>query len=109
MIHLKGFSSSCASGIVWIETTDTTRITMATQVKKCFSSYNLIVYVKDEGGNLSTFAWTFTSMVKCTDLALATPWQGYYFGHAFNKACEYALNGTNVYVDFHEVKYLKAT
>jgi hypothetical protein len=48
-------------------------------------------------------------MVKCTDLALATPWQGYYFGHAFNKACEYALNGTNVYVDFHEVKYLKAT
>jgi hypothetical protein len=48
-------------------------------------------------------------MVKCVPLALATPWQRNYFGHAFNKACEYALNGTNVYVDFHEVKYLKAT
>jgi hypothetical protein len=48
-------------------------------------------------------------MVKCVPLALATPRQGYYFGHAFNKACEYVLNGTHVYVDFHEVKYLKAT
>jgi hypothetical protein len=48
-------------------------------------------------------------MVKCVLLALATPWQGYNFGHAFNKACKYVLNGTNVYVDFHEVKYLKAT
>jgi len=48
-------------------------------------------------------------MVKCVFLALATPWQGYYFGQAFNKTCVYALNGTNVYVDFHEVKYVKAT
>jgi len=48
-------------------------------------------------------------MVKCVPLALATPWQGYNFGHVFNKTCEYVLNGTNVYVDFHEVIYLKAT
>jgi hypothetical protein len=39
------------------------------QFKDLLSSYNLleklIVYGKDEGGNLSTLARAFTSMVKC--------------------------------------------
>jgi hypothetical protein len=42
------------------ETTDTIRVVMAAQVRDFMVSYNLlkklIAYVKDEGGNLSTFA-----------------------------------------------------
>jgi hypothetical protein len=42
------------------ETIDTTRIAMVAQVKDLLSSYDLldklIAYVKDDDGNLSTFA-----------------------------------------------------
>jgi hypothetical protein len=42
------------------ETIDTTKIAMVTQVKDLLSTYNildkLIGYVKDDDGNLSTFA-----------------------------------------------------
>jgi uncharacterized membrane protein YccF (DUF307 family) len=58
----------------------------------------LIVYMKDEGGNLSTLAWAFTSMVKCVSLALTIPWQGSCFEHVLNKAHPYAYNDTNLLV-----------
>ncbi len=84
---------------------------MATQVRDLMAFYNLlekwVAYVKD-GGNLSTLAWTRTFAVSCTPLALSIPWQGSCFGHAFNKACQYACNDTNVCVGFHEAN-LKGT
>jgi hypothetical protein len=46
----------------------------------------VVEYVKDEGGNLSTLAKALTSIEICTPLAFKFPWQGNYFGHAFNKA-----------------------
>ncbi len=52
----------------WLfETTNTIGVVMATKVKGLLSSYNLleklITYMKDESGNLSTLAWTFTFIV----------------------------------------------
>jgi hypothetical protein len=49
------------------KTINMSEIAMVVQVKDFLSSYNLlnklIAYVKDEGGNLSTFAQAFTSIV----------------------------------------------
>ncbi len=60
------------------ETTDTIRVVMAAQVRDFMVSYNLlkklIAYVKDEGGNLSTFAWALSLVVSCTLLTLSIPW-----------------------------------
>jgi hypothetical protein len=50
----------------------------------------VIAYVKDESENLFTLARTFSFVVKFVPLAIETPWQGTCFGHAFNKACQYA-------------------
>jgi hypothetical protein len=44
----------------------------------------------------------------CDPLALRTPWQGSYFGHAFSKTCQYATNDVILYYGFQEVN-LKAT
>jgi hypothetical protein len=62
------------------EATNTSRVVMVAQVKELLLSYNLldklIAYVKDEGGNLSTFTRALSSMVSCAPLKLAAPWQG---------------------------------
>ncbi len=64
------------------------KVIMATQVKDLLSLYNwlnkLITYVKDESGNLSTFAQVFTSVFSCGLLGFTIPLQGSCFGHAFN-------------------------
>jgi hypothetical protein len=85
---------------------------MATQVRDLLAFYNLlekwVTYVKDKGGNLSTLAQALTFVVSCTPLALSVPWQGFCFGHAFNKTCQYACNDTNVCVSFRQAN-LKGT
>jgi hypothetical protein len=82
---------------------------MVVQIKDFFSSYNLldklITYLKDQGCNLSTLAWVFSSMVKHAPLAFTIIWQVSCFGHAFNKECQYAYNDTNVCVGFWEVSW----
>jgi len=94
------------------EAIDTAGIAMVTQVKDILSFSNLldkiIAYVKDEGGNLSTLARALSYVVSCAPMALAAPWQGSCFGHAFNKACQYVTNDANVFSSFWEVN-LKAT
>jgi hypothetical protein len=85
---------------------------MALQVKDLLSLYNLlnklITYVKYKGGNLSTLTQVLTLVVSCGLLGLTIPWQGLYFGHVFNKACQYACNDTKIFIGFREVN-LKAT
>jgi uncharacterized membrane protein YccF (DUF307 family) len=74
--------------------------------------YNLldkiIAYVKNEGGNLSTLAWTLTFIVSCTLLASVAPWQRSCFGHASSKTCQYATNDATICSSFQELN-LKAT
>jgi hypothetical protein len=47
---------------------------MATQVKDLLSLYNLLdkvmAYIKDEGGNLTTFIRKLSSIITCAQLAL---------------------------------------
>ncbi len=60
------------------ETTNMSRVVMATQVKDLLSLYNLldklITYVKDAGGNLSTLAQALTLVVSYGLLGLVVPW-----------------------------------
>jgi len=62
------------------EAIDTSGVTMAAQVKELLLFYNLldklIIYVKDEGGNLSTLARALSYVVSYAPLKLATNWQG---------------------------------
>ncbi len=67
----------------------------------------LIACVKNESGNLSTFAQAFNYVVRCSPLGLVAPWQGSCFGCTFNKTCQYVCNDANVYLGFGEVN-LKA-
>ncbi len=92
------------------ETTSTISIPMVMHVKDLLSSYNLldklIAYVKDEGGNLSTFTQAPSLVIRCALLALIVFWQTSCFGHAFRKACWCACNDTNVCVGFQEVSLM---
>ncbi len=58
------------------EATNMARIAMATLHVKLIIILQFVgqnAYVKDEGGNLSTFAQTFNFVVNCAPLALAAP------------------------------------
>jgi hypothetical protein len=63
--------------------------------------------VKDERGNLSTFARALSSIINYVPLKLITPWQGSCFGHGFSKVCQYAYNDATICIGFKEVN-LKA-
>lgn len=69
--------------------------------------YNLldkvIIYVKDERGNLNTLAWALDEPLALQALYISTC-----FGHDFNKAWWYACNDTKVCVRFWEVN-IKST
>jgi len=51
----------------------------------------IIASVKDEGSNLNIMTITLKSVVSYDVLGLTKHFQGNCFGHAFFKACQYAL------------------
>jgi hypothetical protein len=59
------------------EAIDTFEVAMVAQVNDLLSSYNflnkLITYVKDEGGNLSTFTQVLILIISCGFLGLGIP------------------------------------
>jgi hypothetical protein len=75
-------------------------------VKYQFTS-KIIVYVKDEGTNLNTLAFTLTSVVSCAPLQLATPFNGTYFGHVMSKACQYAIDDIKIGVGMKEMNVIE--
>jgi hypothetical protein len=87
------------------EITHTSRFATTTQVRDLLGLYNLlnkVAYIENEGGNLSTLTKALTFVMTCAPMAFVTPWQGSCFGHAFNKACQYALNDQVKYVSGFE-------
>ncbi len=68
---------------------------MAKKLTKLLDSYALkgkiIAYAKDEGSNMNTMTTTLKSIVSCDMLGLEESFQGICFGHAFSKACQYAI------------------
>jgi len=110
---INSFRVPCHVIMGLFETIDTYGVVMATQVKELLSSYNLldklIAYVKDKRGNLSTIARALSYVVSCVPLKLVALlklvglWQGFCFGHAFSKTCQYTCNDATICVGFHEV------
>ncbi len=51
----------------------------------------IITYAKDEGANLNTMTIALKLIVNCEAWGVMENFQGTYFGHAFFKACQYAI------------------
>jgi hypothetical protein len=66
-----------------------------------------IIYVKDERTNLNTLVSTFTSIISCAPLQLATPFNGTCFDYVMSKACQYAINDIKIGVGMKEVNLPK--
>jgi hypothetical protein len=68
----------CHVKVGLFEAIDTIGVVMVMQVRDLLASYNLlkklVVYVKDEGGNMSTLARALILVVSCTPLTLLVPW-----------------------------------
>ncbi len=85
------------------EVIDNHNKTLAKTLIELLEKYNLskkiIVYVKDERFNLNimTFAWKI--VISWDSLGLEESYQGICFGHAFSKACQYAIANDKVYKD----------
>jgi hypothetical protein len=58
----------------------------------------LIAYVKDKRGNLSTIVRALSYVVSRVPLKLVGLWQGFCFGHAFSKTCQYTCNDATICV-----------
>ncbi len=65
-------------------------------LEQCGLIKNFFVYVKDEEANLNTMIVILKSIVTCKTLNVMESFQGTYFGHAFFKACQYAIVGEKV-------------
>jgi hypothetical protein len=77
-------------------------------VKYLFIEYQfiskIIAYVRDEGTNLNTFAFTFTRVVFYALLQLVAP----FIGHVMFKACPYATNDNEIGVGMKETNVINA-
>ncbi len=69
---------------------------LARQLKALLEKFELtpkvLCYVKDKGINLSSMTNTLKLMISCEALNLLQPFDGACFGHAMNKAAQYATN-----------------
>jgi hypothetical protein len=57
----------------------------------------IITYVKDESFNLNIITSALIYIVKCYTLGSEDNFHETCFGHAFSKACQYAINVENFY------------
>ncbi len=74
---------------------ETTKITIQGFIRnliKLLDEYGLrkkLIYVKDEGSIFNVRTIVLKSIVVCECLGLEENFQGFYFDHAFFKACQY--------------------
>ncbi len=74
------------------ETTKITTQGLARNLIRLLDEYGLrkkLTYVKDEGSNFNVRTIVLKSIVVCECLGLEENFQGFYFDHAFFKACQY--------------------
>jgi hypothetical protein len=83
------------------ETSKRSGQTLARNLQDLLKRYGLtkkiLVLVKYEGANLNTMVVTLKSRVNCEALGMMENFQGICFGHAFFKACQYAIVEELVY------------
>jgi hypothetical protein len=69
---------------------------MALEVNDVLEKYGfkfqIITYIKDEGGNLNTMTNALISTISCEILSLQTPFVGSCWGHAMSKCTQYATD-----------------
>ncbi len=58
----------------------------------------MIVFVKDEGNNLTIMAITLQPITNIKSLKLFQIYEGTYFGHLMFKGCWYATNDDKVFI-----------
>ncbi len=63
----------------------------------------VLAHVKNERSSLLTMISTLTSLVYCEVLKLLAPFLRTCWGHAMSKCCEYATNGSKIYVGFTSI------
>jgi hypothetical protein len=62
----------------------------------------IIAHVKDEGFNLNAMINAMKSTIVCYEtLGFEESFQGYYFGHAFSKAYQYATTKNKMCKNLH--------
>jgi hypothetical protein len=66
-------------------------VAMAPRLQQLLDKFSFtqksLVYVKDEGSNLQTYASPLNYIVLCASLAMMEPFDGSCFGHALSKVC----------------------
>ncbi len=79
---------------------DTSGATMAMKLKHVFDKFafmhKIVAYVKDKGSNLQTCVKALKVVVSCGHLNTIEPFDGYSFGHALLKVCQYATSDDKV-------------
>jgi hypothetical protein len=71
-------------------------------VNQLFEQYKLInkitCYMKDEGKRLPTMTTILKLNVSCQDLGIHAPFEGFCFGNALFKACQFASTNKNMQI-----------
>ncbi len=69
----------------------------------------IIAHVKDKESNLNTMTIALKSIVSCDMLGLEENFQGFCFGHAFSKACQYVTIEKKIckYLQYVSIKATK--
>ncbi len=75
---------------------------MALQVNEVLEKHGfnaqVIAYVKNEGGNISTMTQALTFVVSCEKLGLAHLSVALFWGHVIYKCCQHATNDSKICV-----------
>ncbi len=90
-----------------LEVHDTTWVSMARQLESLLGKYDLthcvIVFVKNEGNNLTSMVMTLHFVVDCQQLKLQTIYEGICFSHIMFKACQYVTYDEKMINDLKHV------
>ncbi len=102
-LWISWYKIGCLNTLITIslfEAFETSRQALAKNLQDFLEHYslakNFFIYVKDEDANLNTMIITLRSIVTCETLGVMESFHGTYFGHAFFKACQYAIVGKKV-------------
>jgi len=95
----------CHVTIVFLEIIKIFKNAIVLQVNEVFAKHGfnaqVIIYVKEEGGDLSTMTTILTSIVSCRVLGFAIPFVRSCWGHV--KSCQHAKYGFEVYVSLTSI------
>jgi len=81
---------------------------LKTLLEKFGLTSKVLCYVKNEGTDLETMTVSLMSIISCEALSLRIPLVGACFGHALNKASQYAIKNNKVSKDLGVISIIFA-